>query len=95
MEVRDLFYNVPARRKFLRAERTELTHIEDWLRTLALARPDVELRVTHNGKATRRWKGEGDLLSDLRLHEALGEDFARNALRVEHSACLLYTSRCV
>jgi DNA mismatch repair protein MutL len=86
VEVRDLFYNVPARRKFLRAERTELTHIEDWLRTLALARPDVELRVTHNGKATRRWKGEGDLLSDLRLHEALGEDFARNALRVEHSA---------
>jgi len=86
VEVRDLFYNVPARRKFLRAERTELTHIEDWLRTLALARPDVELRVTHNGKPSRRWKGEGDLLSELRLHEALGEDFARNVLRVEHSA---------
>lgn len=86
VEVRDLFYNVPARRKFLRAERTELTHIEDWLRTLALARPDVELRVTHNGKPSRRWKGEGDLLSGLRLHEALGEDFARNVLRVEHSA---------
>jgi len=86
VEVRDLFYNVPARRKFLRAERTELAHIEDWLRTLALARPDVELRVTHNGKPSRRWKGEGDLLSELRLHEALGEDFARNVLRVEHSA---------
>lgn len=86
VEVRDLFYNVPARRKFLRAERTELAHIEDWLRTLALARPDVELRVTHNGKPSRRWKGEGDLLSELRLHEALGEDFARNVLRVNHSA---------
>lgn len=86
VEVRDLFYNVPARRKFLRAERTELAHIEDWLRTLALARPDVELRVTHNGKPSRRWKGEGDLLSELRLHEALGEDFARNVLRVDHSA---------
>ena len=61
VEVRELFYNVPARRKFLRAERTELSHIEDWLRTLALARPDVELRVAHNGKASRRWKGEGDL----------------------------------
>jgi len=46
----------------------------------------VELRVTHNGKPSRRWKGEGDLLSELRLHEALGEDFARNVLRVEHSA---------
>ena len=84
VEVRDLFYNVPARRKFLRAERTELSHIEEWLRSLALARPDVELRVSHNGKPSRRWKGEGDLLSDVRLHEALGEDFARNALRVDH-----------
>ena len=54
VEVRDLFYNVPARRKFLRAERTELGHIEEWLRALALVRPDVELRISHNGKASRR-----------------------------------------
>ncbi|HWS76968.1 MAG TPA: DNA mismatch repair endonuclease MutL [Thermomonas sp.] len=90
VEVRDLFYNVPARRKFLRAERTELSHIEEWLRSLALARPDVELRVSHNGKPSRRWKGEGQLqngmgLSDVRLHEALGEDFTRNALRIDHA----------
>lgn len=89
VEVRDLFFNVPARRKFLKAERTELGHIEEWLRQLALARPDVELRVSHNGKPTRRWKGEGDLvdmgLSDTRISEALGEEFAKNALRVEHS----------
>ncbi len=89
VEVRDLFFNVPARRKFLKAERTELGHIEEWLRQLALARPDVELRVSHNGKPTRRWKGEGDQidlgLSDVRIGEALGEEFARNALRVDHS----------
>jgi DNA mismatch repair protein MutL len=85
VEVRDLFFNVPARRKFLRAERTELSHIEEWLRSLALARPDVELRVSHNGKPSRRWKGEADLLSEVRLHEALGQDFARSALRVDHS----------
>ena len=85
VEVRDLFYNVPARRKFLRAERTELSHTEEWLRSLALARPDVELRVSHNGKPSRRWKGEGDLLSEVRLHEAVGEEFARSALRVDHS----------
>lgn len=85
VEVRDLFFNVPARRKFLKAERTELGHIEEWLRQLALARPDVELRVAHNGKPSRRWKGEGDLLSEVRLHEALGEEFARNALRVDHA----------
>jgi len=86
VEVRDLFFNVPARRKFLRAERTELGHIEEWLRQLALARPDVELRVSHNGKASRRWKGEGDLLSDVRLNETLGDEFARNALRIDHGA---------
>src|SRR5690606_29260747 len=91
VEVRELFYNVPARRKFLRAERTELGHVEEWLRSLALARPDVELRVSHNGKASRRWKGGGaDMLepaalSDARLRETLGEPFAANALRVDQS----------
>ncbi|MEO6104765.1 MAG: DNA mismatch repair endonuclease MutL [Pseudoxanthomonas sp.] len=85
VEVRELFYNVPARRKFLRAERTELGHIEEWLRSLALARPDVELRVSHNGRPSRRYKP--DLLdASLRLNETLGEDFARQALRVEHGA---------
>ncbi|GAA3920077.1 DNA mismatch repair endonuclease MutL [Luteimonas lutimaris] len=87
--VRDLFYNVPARRKFLRAERTELGHIEEWLRSLALARPDVELRVSHNGKPSRRYKGDGQpglpgVSSGDRLGETLGEEFARHALRVEH-----------
>ncbi|KGU56281.1 DNA mismatch repair protein [Xanthomonas phaseoli pv. phaseoli] len=84
VEVRELFFNVPARRKFLRAERTELGHIEEWLRSLALARPDVELRVSHNGKPSRRYK-PGDLYSDARLGETLGDDFARQALRVDHS----------
>ncbi|MEJ1098660.1 MULTISPECIES: DNA mismatch repair endonuclease MutL [unclassified Pseudoxanthomonas] len=84
VEVRELFYNVPARRKFLRAERTELSHIEEWLRSLALARPDIELRVSHNGKPSRRYKPD-ELESVARLNETLGEDFARQALRVEHS----------
>jgi DNA mismatch repair protein MutL len=84
VEVRELFYNVPARRKFLRAERTELGHIEEWLRSLALARPDVELRVSHNGRASRRYKGGGETEPALRLHETLGQEFASHALRVEH-----------
>lgn len=84
VEVRELFYNVPARRKFLRAERTELSHIEEWLRSLALARPDIELRVSHNGKPSRRYKPDA-LESVVRLNETLGEDFTRQALRVEHS----------
>ena len=84
VEVRDLFFNVPARRRFLRAERTELGHIEEWLRSLALARPDVELRVSHNGKASRRYRA-GDLDAAARLAETLGEDFSRSALRIDHS----------
>ena len=87
VEVRDLFFNVPARRKFMRAERTELGHIEEWLRSLALARPDVELRLSHNGKATRRYRGGEDaLIADDRLLQTLGEEFTRNALAVEHEA---------
>ena len=85
VEVRELFYNVPARRKFLRAERTEMGHIEEWLRSLALARPDIELRVSHNGRPSRRYKAD-ELESHARLDETLGEDFARSALRVDHAA---------
>jgi DNA mismatch repair protein MutL len=92
VEVRDLFYNVPARRKFLRAERTELSHVEEWLRSLALARPDVELRISHNGRATRRYRGAdlGDAgamaaAGPERLGETLGGDFAANALRIDHA----------
>jgi DNA mismatch repair protein MutL len=85
VEVRDLFFNVPARRKFLRAERTELGHIEEWLRSLALARPDVELRVSHNSRPSRRYRGDAVLASSERLLETLGEEFARNALRVDHA----------
>jgi DNA mismatch repair protein MutL len=92
VEVRDLFYNVPARRKFLRAERTELSHVEEWLRALALARPDVELRVSHNGRPSRRYRGadlgdagDGTAATPERLVETLGGDFAGNALRVDHA----------
>ncbi len=88
VEVRDLFFNVPARRKFLRAERTELSHIEEWLRQLALARPDVELRVSHNSKPLRRYKPDGQnaLFSGDRLAETLGEDFLNHALQVDRTA---------
>jgi DNA mismatch repair protein MutL len=92
VEVRELFFNVPARRKFLRAERTELGHVEEWLRSLALARPDVELRVSHNGRPLRRWQARDADLADAagalplrRLEEALGGGFAENALRVDHA----------
>jgi DNA mismatch repair protein MutL len=87
IEVRDLFFNVPARRKFLRAERTELGHVEEWLRSLALARPSVELRISHNGKSGKHYRpvsAEGDRLK--RVSEALGEDFVGQCLAIDHAA---------
>ena len=86
VEVRDLFYNVPARRKFLRAERTELGHIEEWLRSLALARPQVELRISHNGRLSRHYRPVRDDGEHLRrVAEALGEEFTTQCLQVEHA----------
>ena len=85
VEVRELFYNVPARRRFLRAERTELGHVEEWLRALALARPDVEVRVGHNGKPLRRYRGDTAADAGARLVDALGGEFPRNALRIDHA----------
>ena len=86
VEVRDLFFNVPARRKFLRAERTELGHIEEWLRSLALARPDVELRISHNGRLSRHYRPVRDDGEHLRrVAEALGEEFTAQCLQVEHA----------
>ena len=87
VEVRDLFYNVPARRKFLRAERTEFAHIDDLLKSLALARAGVEFRLSHNGKSVRVWKAarnESSML--LRVAEMLGENFPQQSLRIDHAA---------
>lgn len=86
VEVCDLFYNVPARRKFLRAERTELLHIEEWLRALALVRPDVELRISHNDKLLRRYPVEAEHTPTTRLAQAFGDEFAHYSLEVEYSA---------
>jgi DNA mismatch repair protein MutL len=86
VEVRDLFFNVPARRKFLRAERTELGHIEEWLRSLALARPEVELRISHDGRLSRHYKPVRDGAERARrVAEALGEEFIAQCLAIEHA----------
>ena len=87
VEVRDLFHAVPARRKFLRSERTEFGHIDELVRALALVRPDVEFRLTHNGKPVRILKAAADAASQLaRIGELLGDAFAANCLRIEHAA---------
>jgi DNA mismatch repair protein MutL len=93
VEVRDLFYNVPARRKFLRAERTEFAHIDDLLKSLALARGSVEFRLSHNGKPVRMLKAARDESAALqRVAEVLGEDFPAQSLRIDHAAAGLHLS---
>jgi DNA mismatch repair protein MutL len=93
IEVRDLFYNVPARRKFLRAERTEFAHIDDLLKSLALAREGVDIRLTHNGKPVRLLKPARDENAALaRVAEVLGPEFPGQALRVDHEAAGLRLS---
>ncbi|MEI7036898.1 DNA mismatch repair endonuclease MutL [Fulvimonas yonginensis] len=87
VEVRDLFFNVPARRKFLRAERTEFAHIDDLLKSLSLARRTVEFRLSHNGRPLRLFKACADDAAALaRVAEVLGEDFPSQSLRIEHAA---------
>ncbi|MBS0212107.1 MAG: DNA mismatch repair endonuclease MutL [Proteobacteria bacterium] len=87
IEVRDLFYNVPARRRFLKAERTELGHIEEWLRALALVRPRIDLRISHNGKSLKHYRPLRDGDDALgRIAEALGEEFAKACLALDHAA---------
>ena len=93
VEVRDLFYNVPARRKFMRAERTEFAHIDDLLKSLALARDAVEFRLSHNGKPVRIWKAARSEEAALqRVAEVLGEEFPARSLRVDHAAAGLHLS---
>ena len=84
VEARDLFFNVPARRKFLKAERTELGHVEDWLRQLALARPNIELKLSHNGRLLRHYRPNGGD-APKRLAEALGPEFHQRALYIGHA----------
>lgn len=87
IEVRDLFYNVPARRKFLRAERTEFRHIDSLLRALALAHPHVHFELHHDGKLVRmlRPAASGDEIL-RRVADVLGDEFAANCLALDHAA---------
>jgi DNA mismatch repair protein MutL len=93
LEVRDLFFNVPARRRFLRAERTEFGHIEELLRGQALARMDVAFRLSHNGKLVRSYRASTNEAERAhRLAEALGEGFLAQSLALEHEGAGLKLS---
>jgi DNA mismatch repair protein MutL len=79
-EVRELFYNTPARRKFMRAERTEMGHVDAVVKSLALARFDVEFRVKHNRRAALRLSAALDREArEARIAELCGAQFLDSA----------------
>jgi DNA mismatch repair protein MutL len=87
IEVRDLFYNVPARRKFVRSEATELSHIVRLLERLALSRFDVALRLRHGTRVLLDAPPAAAAPAEAaRLGLVLGEDFPAAALAVRHAA---------
>lgn len=92
VEVRDLFFNTPARRKFLKAEKTEFDHLLEVIRRLALARFDVGFHLRHNGKSilslheahdeTARARRVGAICGPGFMEQALPIDVERNGLRL-------------
>jgi len=87
IEVRDLFFNIPARRKFLRSERTEFLHVEEVVRRLALSRFDVAFSLTHNGRQVLRLRSAADDAQRLRrVGEVLGKGFMQHALSLNFEA---------
>lgn len=86
VEVRDLFFATPARLKFLKTERTELNHVLDVIRRLAMAYPDIAFSVAdEKGPRLRLDAAQGDLLDARlqRLSAVMGREFAENALSIE------------
>lgn len=84
VEVRDLFFNTPARRKFLRTEKTEYTHLEDVVKRLALSRFDVAFNLRHNGRAIYAWRaGDSQLEQERRVAQVCGPAFMENAVHLD------------
>ena len=81
VEVKELFFATPARRKFLKSDATELSHCMEAIRRHALARPDVGFTVWHEGKLHEQWRACD---ARQRVQDVLGEDFVEAALTVDH-----------
>ena len=89
IEIQELFFNTPARRKFLKTDATEYAHCAETVRRLALANPLVAFTLTHNGRVQLRLNPEP---AQSRIRQVLGEAFERNAIAVEAAAGVLQVS---
>ncbi|WP_461480515.1 DNA mismatch repair endonuclease MutL [Porticoccus sp.] len=86
VEVRDLFFNTPARRKFLRAETTEYKRIDEVLRKLALSHFDIDFTLRNNGKVAHQfWAADSQLGQERRVAAICGPAFMENALYLDVS----------
>ena len=86
VEVRDLFFNVPARRRFLKTERTEFGHIEQLMRRIALSRFDTAFELRHNGRALYALPACPDRAArEQRLARLCGAPFVEHAVFLDHS----------
>ena len=94
VEVRELFYATPARRKFLKTDATELAHCLEAVRRHALVRPDVGFAIWHEGKLVEQWRaatasmqGDDSLAAlNQRLADVLGEDFVAQSVAVSYES---------
>ncbi|MBC7503268.1 MAG: DNA mismatch repair endonuclease MutL [Herminiimonas sp.] len=82
IDVQDLYFNTPARRKFLKSEQTEFGHCAEVVRRIALSRPDVTFSLTHNGRTVDHWN-----LSEIGKRSAhiLGAEFANARLALDEA----------
>ncbi|HQR86137.1 MAG: DNA mismatch repair protein MutL [Burkholderiales bacterium 35-55-47] len=99
VEVKELFYSTPARRKFLKTDNTELSHCVEAVRRHALTRPEVGFAIWHEGKLVEQWRAQtidtasGEDLNtqyqaalDRRLADVLGDDFLQNSVAVHYQS---------
>lgn len=83
IEVVDLFFNTPARRKFLRTEKTEFYHIDELIKRIALSRFDVQFSLKHNGKSVRHLRAaKTEAEQDRRIGQICGRSFLESVMRV-------------
>ena len=87
LEVRDLFYNTPARRKFLRTDKTEFGHLHEVIKRQALSRPDVTFTLRHNGKQTLQLNAaDSESEQRRRVANICGLEFSEHAVPIERQA---------
>jgi DNA mismatch repair protein MutL len=81
IDVQDLYFNTPARRKFLKSTATELGHCLELIRRIALSRPDIGFAIWHNGKVIERW---ASCNIEQRVDAILGQEFQNSKIALEH-----------